>query len=335
MAERGSLTPWPDPPPGRTASPGTRAWAVIRRLQAGGWLRPRRIGCLLLVLLVLVFAVLWVVGSTVNQITATFGPEPIHDNPMQPLAPAPVPPSSGSPTIDRVEQDRLYVAIQEIPQLAARSPGSPTNYDGFDVAVAELIAAGLGADPADTVFKPIPPSRRDAAVNGPDADIAIGGYEITPQRRSGLDVVGPYLVSDLRLAVPADSPVTGLDSLGDGVVGAPRDSSAAAELSGLLGERLVTRASLGSCANLLGRKVGAIAGNDIALRALPASRAGELRMVGEPLGTTEYGIGLPAGDEVLRERIATVLREIIGNGTWAGLYAEHLGTPVPPVPQPR
>lgn len=335
MADRGPLAPWPDPPPGWKASPGTRAWAVLRRLHAGGWLRPRRIGCLLLVLLTLLFSALWVIGSTVNQVTAAFGPEPIRDNPIQPIAPPPAPASSGSPTIDRVEQDRLYVAIQEVPQLAARTPGSATNYDGFDVAVAERIAAELGADPADTVFKPIPPSRRDAAVNGLDADIAIGGYEITPQHRTGLDVVGPYLVSDLRLAVPADSPATGLDSLGAGEVCAPRDSSAAARLAGPLGERLVTRASLESCANLLGTKVSAIAGNDIALRALRASRSGTLRMVGEPLGTTQYGIGVPAGDEVLRERVTEVLQEIIGNGTWAELYAEYLGTPVPPAPRPR
>lgn len=308
---------------------------MLRRLHSGGWLRPRRIGCLLLVLLVLLFGALWMIGAAVNQVTAAFGPEPIRDNPIQPVGPPPAPASSGSPTIDRVKQDRLYVAIQEIPQLAARTPGSPNNYAGFDVAVTERIAAELGADPADTVFKPIPPSRRDAAVNGPDADIAIGGYEITPQRRTGLDVVGPYLVSDLRLAVPADSPVTGLDSLGAGEVCAPRGSSAATRLSGPLDERLTTRASLESCANLLGRKVSAIAGNDIALRALPASRDGELRMVGEPLGTSEYGIGVPAGDVVLRERIATVLQEMIDDGTWAELYAEYLGTPVPPEPQPR
>lgn len=334
MAERGSLTPWPDPPPGWKAAPATRAWALLRRLHTGGWLRPRRIGCLLLVLLVVLFVVLWMIGSAVNQVTAAFGPEPIRDSPMQPVAPPPAPASSGSPTIDRVAQDRLYVAIQETPQLAARTPGSANRYTGFDVAVAERIAAELGADPADTVFKPIPASRRDAAVNGPDADIAIGGYELTPQHRTGLDVVGPYLISDLRLAVPADSPVTGLDSLGAGRVCAPRDSSAAAQLAGALGDRLVTRASLESCANLLGTKVSAIAGNDIALRALPPRHTGELRMVGEPVGTTEYGIGVPAGDAVLRERITAVLREIIDNGTWARLYAEYLGTPVPPAPRP-
>ena len=55
-------------------------------------------------------------------------------------------------------------------------------------------------------------------------------------------------------------------------------------------------------------------------------------LVGAPLGTTEYGIGLPPGDPLLRERVTAVLRHAIDDGTWARLYAEYLGTPVPSPP---
>ena len=44
--------------------------------------------------------------------------------------------------------------------------------------------------------------------------------------------------------------------------------------------------------------------------------------------STRYGIGLPVGDDVLRDRVQAVLRTAVDDGTWTRLYAEHLGTPV-------
>ncbi|MGH4019931.1 MAG: transporter substrate-binding domain-containing protein, partial [Pseudonocardiaceae bacterium] len=163
----------------------------------------------------------------------------------------------------------------------------------------------------------------------------LGLFEITPQRRTEVDLVGPYLVSDLRLAVPAGSPVTGLDSLGDDKVCAPKDSPAAQALRGRLGERLVTRARFSDCAGLLGSRVSAIAADEIALRTLPEMTTGKLQMVGAPLGTTEYGIGLRPGDTVLRERVATVLRKAVDDGTWQRLYELHIGAPSPTPPTIR
>jgi ABC-type amino acid transport substrate-binding protein len=49
-------------------------------------------------------------------------------------------------------------------------------------------------------------------------------------------------------------------------------------------------------------------------------------------GTIEYGIGLPPDDPAIRERVTAVLRRAIDDGTWARLYAEYLGTPVPNPP---
>ncbi len=48
--------------------------------------------------------------------------------------------------------------------------------------------------------------------------------------------------------------------------------------------------------------------------------------------SSRYGFGLPAGDEVLRNRVQAVLRQAVADGTWERLYAEHLGTPVPDPP---
>ncbi len=217
-------------------------------LHRRGWLRPRRIGCLLVLLLILAVAVLWVLGRAVDGVTDLFRdhPVPVAGSPFDTVAPA-HPASSGSPTIDRIAQrGKLIVAVQEAPGLAQRSPSSGA-YTGFDIAMLDLITHDLGVDPARTSFKPLAADSREAALGRGEADLALGGYEITAEHSTKVGIAGPYLV----------------------------------------------------------------------------------------LGGTEYGIGLPPDDPVLRERVTAVLRRAIDDGTWARLYAEYLGTPVPKAPVPN
>jgi glutamate transport system substrate-binding protein len=323
---------WVELSTGPKPSPDSRARSVLHVLRRRGWLRPRRIGCLLVVL---VIAVLWVLGTIVNGVTAWFGdhPAPVAGSPFDAIVP-PRPVTSGSPTIDRIAQrGKLIVAVREAPGLAQRSPGS-SGYTGFDITLLGLIAHDLGVDPTAISFKPLAAGSREAALSRGEADLVLGGYEITPQRRAQVDIAGPYLVRLLRLAVLVNSPVTDLNSLGQGTVCAPADSPAAAALVAR-GDLLQTRATLASCANLLGSRVEAIADDQAAVAAMLAKSPGTLRVVDEPLGTTEYGIGLPPGDQVLHDRITAVLRQSIDDGTWARRYAEYLGTPVPNPPLPR
>ncbi|MGH3856115.1 MAG: transporter substrate-binding domain-containing protein [Pseudonocardiaceae bacterium] len=320
---RESRLPWLEPPRGR--------WPIPRIMRWRG--RPRRIGCLLIVLAIAALCFLGgLLGRAINGATALFSDHPavVAGGPFGTTAPARRA-SSGSPTIDRVvSRGRLIVAIQETPGLAARSPESG-GYTGFDVALLGLIARDLGVDPARTSFKPLAASNREAALGRAEVDLVLGGYEITPARGAQVGIAGPYLVRPLRLAVPVSSPVTGLSSLGHATVCAAEDSPAAAVLTDRGLEPLM-RATLGACANLLGGHVQAIAGDQADVTALLSQAPGTLRLVGEPLGTTEYGIGLPPGDPLLRERVTAVLRRAIDDGTWARFYAEYLGTPVPSPP---
>ena len=322
----------PDLDPWRAAPElpaGGRARTMLPALRRRRWLRPRRLGCLLVLLLGV--AALWALDQVVDVFRDH--PVPVAGSPFDTIAPQ-RPASRGSPTLDRITQrGKLIVAIQEAPGLAQRSPGSG-DYTGFDIALLGLIARGLGVDPATTTFKPLTAGSREAAVSRGEADLVLGGYEITPQRRDQVAIAGPYLTRPLRLAVPASSPVTGPDSLGPGQVCVQAASPAAAALVAR-GVGLQTRPTLESCVNLLEGRVAAIAGEQAAVAAVVAKAPGTLRMVGEPLGTTEYGIGLPPGDQQLRERITAVLRQAIDDGTWHRLYAEYLGTPVPSPPALR
>jgi polar amino acid transport system substrate-binding protein len=316
--------------PSLKRSPGTRVRSALRFMRRYGWLRPKRVGCLLVML---VIAAMWLVGRAVDGFNALFAPPVVVGNPLDTVAPT-RPTGSGSPTIDRITQrGRLIVAIQDMPGLAQRSSNSG-GYTGFDVALVELIARDLGVDPARTSFKPLPPSVRQAALGRGEADLALGGYQITGVQPTDLAAAGPYLVRALQLAVPVTSRATGLNSLGPGQVCASDGSSAAAALVGR-GVTVQTRATLADCADLLGGRVEAIAGDQDAVTAVVSQTPGALRVLAEPLGTTEYGVSLPPGDPVLHDRIIAVLRHAIDDGTWARLYAQYLGSPVPIPPVPR
>ncbi len=342
MADQESLRSLPaQPPAGPRPSPGSRVWWVLRVMLRRGWLRPRRIGCLLVVLVMLGFAALWVLGRAVEGVTAAFGnrPAPVSGSPFDTVAPPP-PASSGSPPIDRIiQRGKLIVAIQEAPGLAQRSAG-PSDYTGFDIALLGLIARDLGVDPAATSFKPLPAGSREDALGRGEVDLLLGGYEITSQRLDKVGIAGPYLTQQLRLAVPANSPVTGLSSLGHREVCAPAHSSAAAALAAR-GVRLQTRPTLGDCVTLLGGRVAAIAHDQASVAKVLATAPGRLRLVGEPLriteygSITEYGIGLSKGDQVLRQKVTAVLQRAITDGTWARLYADNLREPAPSPPVPR
>ena len=96
-----------------------------------------------------------------------------------------------------------------------------------------------------------------------------------------------------------------------------------------------TQATVADCADLLRGGLEAIAGDQDAVGAVVSQMPGALRVLAEPLGITEYGVGLPPGDPVLHDRITAVLRHAIDDGTWARLYRQYLGSPVPNPPVPR
>jgi len=311
-------------------SRGTRMRSVLRFMRRHGWLRPRRIGCLLVVLAI---TTTWLVSQAVEGVNALFRPPVVAGNPLGTAAPAP-PIHRGSPTVDRITQrGQLIVAIRDVPGLAQRSASSE-HYSGFDIALAQLIAHDLGVDPDRTSFKPLPAGVREASLNRGEVDLVLGGYEVNATPSANVAVAGPYLVRALQLAVPVTSRATDLNSLGHEQVCAPDGSLAAATLA-TRGVAVQTRATLADCAALLGGPVGAIAGDQTAIAAVLSQAPGTLRVLDEPVGITEYGIGLPPGDPVLHDRITAVLRHAIEDGTWARLYAEYLGSPVPGAPVPR
>src|SRR5687768_17471670 len=68
-------------------------------------------------------------------------------------------------------------------------PADPARVVGFDVEVAELIAAGLGREPR---FVEVAYASIDQSIARGDADIGLSGIEDTPARRASYAVTLPY-----------------------------------------------------------------------------------------------------------------------------------------------
>jgi ABC-type amino acid transport substrate-binding protein len=173
-----------------------------------GWLRPKRIGCLFVVL---VLPAAWLLGSAVNGVADLFSdrPAPVAGSPFDPVAPA-RPASSGSPSIDRIAlRGNLIVAVAQAPGRAQRAPGSG-GYTGFDIALVGLIAQDLGVDPTRTSFKPLASSSRAAALSRGEVDLLLSD-EITPPGTTTMAIAGPYLVhqgtTEYGIGLPPDDPV--------------------------------------------------------------------------------------------------------------------------------
>lgn len=179
------------PAPGRSI--GSWVWSVVRLLRSRGWLGPRRIGCLLVVL---VIATVWLGSQVLSGINSWFSNRPpaVAGSPFDTVAPS-HPASSGSETIERIlRRGRLIVAIRESPGLLQRSSDSG-GYTGFEVALLDVIARDLGVDPARTSYKPLPAGGRLGALRRGEVDLTLGPQDDSAvQDPDEVGVAGPYLI---------------------------------------------------------------------------------------------------------------------------------------------
>jgi len=98
-------------------------------------------------------------------------------------------------------------------QTAVLIDGGQAGYcDGYDVAIARLIAEDLGME---LVVKKIEWDGLPMAVNNDEIDLIIAGMTDTEERRASLAFTTPYYVSDMVLIVRADSPWASAESLSD------------------------------------------------------------------------------------------------------------------------
>lgn len=98
----------------------------------------------------------------------------------------------GSPQIEKIKQHgKLMVGLpSDEPALAAHDDAG--GHSGFDVAMARVLAEGMGMQPSQVSFRWLPPTLRLNAISSGSVDVQLGGFDPAAPK---VDEVGPYVIT--------------------------------------------------------------------------------------------------------------------------------------------
>jgi glutamate transport system substrate-binding protein len=212
---------------------------------------------------------------------------------------------------------------------------------GFDVEIAEIVAAGLGIPGEDVEWQVIDPEEREDVLVDGDVDIVVATYAMTDERRERVGFAGPYTTVGQDLLVRDDEErITGPESLRDPAlqVCAMEGQPPAAEIP-RYSARVVLRDIYSTCVDLLGVElVDAVTAEAPVLVGFALGYPG-VRMLGTRFTTQDYGIGIPRGDVGFCEFLNDTLAAAAADGRYADAWARTAGqydpyTPTLPPPAP-
>ncbi|MEZ5084839.1 MAG: glutamate ABC transporter substrate-binding protein [Tessaracoccus sp.] len=232
----------------------------------------------------------------------------------------------GSPTFDDMTANGVTIGVKEDqPGLGYLDPITE-ELSGFDVDIARWIAASLGFEESDITFQAIPsPNREQAIVNG-DIDYYVGTYSITDERKQQIDFAGPYFITGQGLLVGVDSEVASEADLGPdttvcSVTGSTPIQNIRENYPDVPTEEFDTYSQCVEA--IINNQVDVVTTDEAILIGYAAENPEQLKIVGEPFTEERYGVGVPKGDDVLRDHINTLFEE--NPDIWQAIYDQNLG----------
>ena len=247
---------------------------------------------------------------------------------------------TGSPTYDKIKSaGTVRVGVKaDQPNLGFKDPSGKRC--GFDIEIAQLVAAGLGVDPSKIQYSEIPSANRESALKGGQIDYYVGTYSITPERKKQVGFAGPYFVAGQDLLVRKDeTAITGKTTLKGKKVCSATGSTPIQRVreEGLTEDsNIVEFKTYSECVSqLLDKKVDTVTTDDAILKGFAAQNPAELKVVGKPFSIEKYGIGMPRDDEAMRKAVNDLLAKSFTDGTWQKIYDGTLGKSGSPDTPPK
>jgi len=242
----------------------------------------------------------------------------------------------GSPTFDAMtSRGGVVVGVKEDQPGLGFLDVTTGERTGFDVDMARWIAASLGFDEEQIEFKPIASANREQAIVNGDIDYYVGTYSITDKRKEQIDFAGPYFITGQGLLVAADSEITSEDDLSaDTNVCSVTGSTPIQNIKSNFPEVPTTEFDVYSlCVEaLMNGQVDAVTTDQAILIGYAALYPDDIKVVGEPFTEERYGVGLPKGDDALRDHINTLFED--GGEIWQAIFDANLGASGIVVDQP-
>lgn len=232
----------------------------------------------------------------------------------------------GSPTFERItERDGITVGVKNDQPGLGYQDAATDERSGFDVEIAQWIAASLGFDADQITYETIPSANREQALVNGDIDYYVGTYSITDSRKQQIDFAGPYLITGQGLLVAADNDdITSPDELAGKIVCSVTGSTPLQRIRDEYSPGdTVEYDTYSQCIDqLLSGSVDAITTDQAILAGYVAQRPDELKIAGETFSEERYGVGLEKGDTALKDHINSLFND--GGDVWTALFDRNL-----------
>jgi glutamate transport system substrate-binding protein len=221
------------------------------------------------------------------------------------------------------ERGEITIGVKfDVPPFGFKNPQT-NEVEGFDVDVGRFIAEELGVEPK--FIEAISDNRIPFLERG-TVDLILSTMTINAERDMEIDFSEPYYIAQGRILVPKGSDIKGLEDLaGNSVCTALgstyeetiREDAPDADL------KLVDTYS--ECLELLQNEaIDAISTDDVILTGM-IIQDDTLEMVGDPLTTEPYGVGIKEGDKQLKDFVDGVLMNVEEDGRWEETYQKWVG----------
>ncbi|HZK51133.1 MAG TPA: glutamate ABC transporter substrate-binding protein [Actinomycetota bacterium] len=230
----------------------------------------------------------------------------------------------GTPMAEWQEEGSITIGVKfDVPPFGFENPQS-NEIEGFDVDMGNYIADRLGVEAE--YIEAISDNRIPFLADG-TADLILSTMTITTDRDAEIDFSRPYYVAQGRILVPQGSDIAGIDDLGQGTtVCTALGSTYEATLSEQApdSELDLVDAYSECLEKIQNESVDAVSTDDVILTGMVIQDE-NLQLVGDPLTTEPYGVGVAEGETEAAEFLSETIEMSFEDGTWDELYEEWVG----------
>jgi glutamate transport system substrate-binding protein len=201
---------------------------------------------------------------------------------------------------------------------------STNTYSGFDILIAQLVAAGLGFTTSQIQFTPIASQDRETELENQTVDLVVASYSYNADRAKLVSFAGPYFTTPEALLVArGNNTIKSLDSITSSTNVCVVSNSS--QVGSVQLQHPVIKNTYGECVSDLKSGEADVIYTDYALLlGYEKQDSSDLRLIDTYHGTQYYGIGLPLGDTLLQQTVDGLLKTAISNGTWRAIFNSTL-----------
>jgi glutamate transport system substrate-binding protein len=230
----------------------------------------------------------------------------------------------GTPMAEWQEEGTVTIGVKfDVPPFGFENPQTG-DVEGFDVDMGNYIADRLGVEAE--FIEAISDNRIPFLEDG-TADLILSTMTITTDRDAEIDFSRPYYVAQGRILVPEGSDIASIDDLGQGTtVCTALGSTYEATLSEQAPDtELDLVDSYSECLEKVqNESVDAVSTDDVILTGMVIQDE-TLQLVGDPLTTEPYGVGVANDEPEAAEFLSETVEMTFEDGTWDELYEEWVG----------